>query len=135
MQLTNQIQGEGTRVAHFFLDTLFIFIASFIMYRWYNFNVFFYGYTPMRFGQFFFLFYVAYIFIFEFLFQRTPAKWMTKTKVVTVNGHRPALWQYIIRALIRTSMVSMFGLAWNGKPLHDTFSKTTLISTDVSNHS
>ena len=135
MQPINQIQGEGTRIAHFFLDTLFIFIGSFILYRWYNFNVFFYGFPPMRFGAFFFLFYLVYIFLFEFLFQRTPAKWMTKSKVVNLDGHRPALWQFIIRALIRTSLVSMFGLAWNGKPLHDTFSKTILVSTESSNHS
>jgi uncharacterized RDD family membrane protein YckC len=135
MQPTNQIQGEGTRIAHFFLDTLFIFIGSFIAYRWYNFNVFFYGFRPIRFGEFFFLFYLAYIFLFEFLFQRTPAKWMTKTKVVTLDGRRPAIWQFIIRALVRTSLVSMFGLAWNGKPLHDTFSKTILVSTDKPNHS
>lgn len=135
MQPTNQIHGEGTRIAHFFLDTLFIFIGSFIAYRWYNFNVFFYGFRPIRFGEFFFLFYLAYIFLFEFLFQRTLAKWITKTKVVTIDGRRPALWQFIIRALVRTSMVSMFGLAWNGKPLHDTFSRTILVSTETSNHS
>lgn len=135
MQPTNQIQGEGTRIAHFFLDTLFIFIGSFILYRWYNFNVFFYGFPPMRFGAFFFLFYLAYIFLFEFIFQRTPAKWMTKSKVVNFDGLRPALWQFIIRALVRTSLVSMFGLAWNGKPLHDTFSKTILVSTESTNHS
>lgn len=135
MQPTNQIQGEGTRIAHFFLDTLFIFIGSFILYRWYNFNVFFYGFPPMRFGAFFFLFYLAYIFLFEFIFQRTPAKWMTKSKVVNFDGRRPALWQFIIRALVRTSLVSMFGLAWNGKPLHDTFSKTILVSTESTNHS
>ncbi len=135
MQPTNQIQGEGTRIAHFFLDSLFIFIVSFIAYRWYNFNVFFYGYPPIRFGEFFFLFYLAYIFLFEFLFQRTPAKWMTKTKVVNLEGRRPSLWQFIIRAMVRTSMVSMFGMAWNGKPLHDTFSKTTLVSSTKTNHS
>lgn len=135
MQPTNQIQGEGTRIAHFFLDTLFIFIGSFILYRWYNFNVFFYGFRPIRFGAFFFLFYLVYIFLFELFFQRTPAKWMTKTKVVTLDGRRPAIWQFIIRALIRTSMVSMFGLAWNGKPFHDTFSRTILVSTETSNHS
>ncbi len=135
MQLTNQIQGEGTRIAHFFLDTILIFIGCFFLYRWYNFNVFFYGFPPVRFGEFFFAFYLVYIFLFEFIFQRTPAKWMTKTKVVTMEGRRPAVWQFVIRALIRTSLVSMFGLAWNGKPLHDTFSKTTLVSTDPLNHS
>ena len=118
MQPTNQIQGEGTRIAHFFLDSLFIFIGSFIAYRWYNFNVFFYGYPPIRFGEFFFLFYLAYIFLFELLFQRTPAKWLAGTKVVSQNGSRPHIGQFFVRACIRTTIISFFGLAWNGKPLH-----------------
>jgi hypothetical protein len=28
-------------------------------------------------------------------------------------------------------IISFFGLAWNGKPLHDTFSKTKLVSSET----
>ena len=68
-----------------------------------------------------------YAFLFEFIFLRTPAKWLTGTKVVSENGGRPNIFQFFIRATLRTTIVSMFGLAWNGQPLHDTFSKTKLI--------
>jgi hypothetical protein len=42
---------------------------------------------------------------------------------------RPNIFQFLIRATLRTSLVTMVGLAWNDQPLHDTFSKTVLIST------
>ena len=65
----------------------------------------------------------------ELLFCQTIAKMLTKTKVVSVNGKRPNPIQFLIRAVVRTSLVTMFGMAWNDKPLHDTFSKTQLVST------
>ena len=52
---------------------------------------------------------------------------MTGTKVVSIDGGRPNIGQFIIRATVRTTMISMFGLAWNDQPLHDTFSKTVLV--------
>jgi uncharacterized RDD family membrane protein YckC len=64
----------------------------------------------------------------ELLFCQTFAKMITKTKVVTENGKRPNPLQIFIRAILRTSLVTMFGMAWNDKPLHDTFSKTHLVS-------
>jgi hypothetical protein len=54
---------------------------------------------------------------------------LTKIKVVTTNGKRPNIIQFFIRATLRTSLVTMFGMAWNDQPLHDTFSKTILVST------
>ncbi len=54
---------------------------------------------------------------------------MTGTKVVSTNGGRPNIGQFLIRATVRTTMISMFGLAWNDQPLHDTFSKTVLVKT------
>jgi uncharacterized RDD family membrane protein YckC len=71
----------------------------------------------------------VYTFITELLFCQTPAKMITRNKVVSNNGKRPNLIQFIIRATLRTSLVTMFGLAWNEQPLHDTFSKTRLVST------
>jgi uncharacterized RDD family membrane protein YckC len=53
---------------------------------------------------------------------------ITKTKVVSVSGKRPNLLQFLVRASMRTSLVTMFGMAWNDQPLHDTFSKTILVS-------
>jgi hypothetical protein len=65
----------------------------------------------------------------ELLFCQTVAKMLTKTKVVAEDGKRPNPFQFFIRALFRTTLITMFGMAWNDKPLHDTFSKTKLVTT------
>lgn len=65
------------------------------------------------------------------IFLRTPAKWISGTKIVSEDGSRPNIAQFFIRASIRTLIISFFGLAWNGKPLHDSFSKTKLVSSET----
>lgn len=45
--------------------------------------------------------YLAFYFIFEALFSRTPGKWLTGLKVVTFDGHRCNLKQTVIRTLFR----------------------------------
>ena len=67
----------------------------------------------------------------ESIFLRTPAKWMSGTKIVSQDGSRPNIGQFFIRACFRTMIISFFGLAWNGKPLHDTFSKTKLVASET----
>jgi uncharacterized RDD family membrane protein YckC len=89
--------------------------------------VYFWAFKPIRYGYFFFAFTWVYTFLFEFIFLRTPGKMFTGTKVMSTNGKRPNILQFLIRATIRTTLVSMFGLAWNDQPLHDTFSKTVLV--------
>jgi uncharacterized RDD family membrane protein YckC len=71
----------------------------------------------------------VYTFLLELLFCQTIAKMLTKTKVISTQGKRPNTIQFFIRATLRTSMVTMFGMAWNEQPLHDTFSKTVLVTT------
>jgi uncharacterized RDD family membrane protein YckC len=129
MNPTTPTISEGTRIIHFFLDTIIICFLSFFIYQWYNFNVYNWGFTPYRYGYFFFATIFAYTFLFELIFCQTIAKMITKTKVVSENGKRPNPFQFLIRALLRTSLITMFGLAWNDKPLHDTFSKTQLVAT------
>ena len=128
MNPTTPTIGDGTRIMNFFLDTIFICILSYIIYQWYNFYVLYWHYKPFRYGYFFFATTLAYTFLFELLFCQTPAKMITKTKVCSLNGKRPNMLQFLIRAILRTSLISMFGMAWNEQPLHDTFSKTVLVS-------
>ncbi len=127
MNPTTPTIGEGNRILHFLIDTILIFILSFFIYKWYNFYVFYWAFKPIRYGYFFFAFTWVYTFLFEFLFLRTPGKMFTGTKVMSISGKRPNILQCLIRATIRTTLVSMFGLAWNDQPLHDTFSKTVLV--------
>ncbi|MEN9381175.1 MAG: hypothetical protein RI940_56 [Bacteroidota bacterium] len=129
MNPTKQTIGEGTRIMNFFLDTIFICFLSYFIYRWYNFYAFYGYFKPVRYGYFFFAITWAYTFLFELLFCRTIAKMISKTKVISTNGKRPNIFQFLIRATLRTSLVTMVGLAWNDQPLHDTFSKTVLVST------
>jgi len=129
MNPTKQTIGEGTRIMNFFLDTIFICFLSYFIYEWYNFYVYYWHFMPFRYGYFFFATTWVYTFLFELIFCKTIAKMITKTKVISTNGKRPNIFQFIIRATLRTSLVTMFGLAWNDQPLHDTFSKTLLVST------
>ena len=129
MNPTTPTIGEGTRIMHFFLDTIFIFILSYLIYGWYNFYVMYWHYTPFRFGYFFFATTWVYTFILELFFCQTIAKMLTKTKVIATNGKRPNIVQFLIRATLRTSLITMFGMAWNDQPFHDTLSKTALVST------
>ena len=129
MNPTKQTIGEGTRIMNFFLDTIFICILSYFIYKWYNVYAFYGYFKPVRYGYFFFATTWVYTFLFELLFCKTIAKMITKTKVISTNGKRPNIFQFLIRATLRTSLVTMVGLAWNDQPLHDTFSKTVLVST------
>lgn len=129
MNPTKQTIGEGTRIMNFFLDTIFICFLSYFIYEWYNFYVYYWHFMPFRYGYFFFATTWVYTFLLELLFCKTIAKMITKTKVISTNGKSPNIFQFLIRATLRTSLVTMFGLAWNDQPLHDTFSKTVLVST------
>lgn len=127
MQSTSSQVGEGSRVIHFFIDTLLIFFITYCVYEWWVFHVMYWHFKPIGFGVFFFVVTWVYTFLFESLFLRTPGKWLTKSKVVSENGKRPDIIQCLIRATLRTTIISMFGLAWNNKPLHDTLSKTIVV--------
>ena len=129
MNPTKQTIGEGTRIMNFFLDTIFICFLSYFIYKWYNFYAYYGYFKPVRYGYFFFATTWVYTFLFELLFCRTIAKMISKTKVISTNGKCPNIFQFLIRATLRTSLVTMVGLAWNDQPLHDTFSKTLLVST------
>jgi uncharacterized RDD family membrane protein YckC len=129
MNPTKQTIGEGTRIMNFLLDTIFICFLSYFIYKWYNFYAYYGYFKPVRYGYFFFATTWVYTFLFELLFCRTIAKMISKTKVISTNGKRPNIFQFLIRATLRTSLVTMVGLAWNDQPLHDTFSKTLLVST------
>jgi uncharacterized RDD family membrane protein YckC len=131
MNPSTQTFGDGTRIFQFLVDTILIFILAYFLYQWYNFYVYYWRFYPIRFGAFFFMTMWVYVFLFELIFLRTPAKWITGTKVVSEKGGRPNIGQFFIRACVRTTIISFFGLAWNGKPLHDTLSKTKLVASET----
>lgn len=69
-----------------------------------------------------------YYFIFETLFQRTPGKLITGTKVIMTDGSRPGAGAIAIRTLCRFIPFEPLSGLFLGSWLHDDWSKTDVIS-------
>ncbi len=79
-----------------------------------------------------FLFTTTYYLSFELLFQRTPAKWVTGTRVVRDDGNRLTIGRAIGRTAVRYIPFEAFSfLGGQGRPigLHDSWSKTRVVRT------
>ncbi len=123
-----QTVGTGTRVLNFLIDTILIFILSLLLGQWYNFHVIYWHYTPLPSYSFFTITLVAYYFLFESIFQRTPGKWLTISKVVNKNSGKANVLQILIRSLTRLIMIDCFFIPFlDGRTLHDYLSKTYII--------
>jgi uncharacterized RDD family membrane protein YckC len=119
--------GFGTRVLNFIIDTLLIFGISYGVYKWWSFHVMYWGYTFVPFYTFFWITMFIYYTIFEAIFKRSPAKWLSISKVVNKKGGKPAFWQIIVRSLIRLTLIDCFFIPFFDKPLHDYLSKTEVV--------
>ena len=71
---------------------------------------------------------IYYIF-FESIWQRTPGKWITKTKVVTLNGGKPTFWRVVGRTLARIIPFEKFSFLVGKYPFgwHDMLSGTMVV--------
>src|SRR5205807_8281207 len=70
--------------------------------------------------------FLLYYFAFELTLQRTPAKFLTRTKVVTLDGSKPNAVAILKRTLTR--LVPFEPLLWDGdKSLHDRWSGTEVV--------
>jgi len=124
--------GDGTRVLHFLVDTLLFWILAVLLYKWWNFHVLYWGYMHLNFGWFFFGSQFIYYFIFELLFAKTPAKWLTASKVVSSKSTKdvtvkPSLGQIFIRSLSRLIIIDPFFIPFLGTTLHDYLSGTMVV--------
>ncbi|HVX51014.1 MAG TPA: RDD family protein [Chitinophagaceae bacterium] len=120
--------GIGTRVMNFLVDTLLIFFISWGIYEWRSFYVYYYHVPPIDFYIVFWITLVIYYMLFEAIFARTPGKWLSISKVVTTQGRRPALWQVIIRSVLRATVIDCFFIPFlNDRTLHDYASQTMVI--------
>lgn len=70
--------------------------------------------------------YFLYYFFFETLFQRTPAKFLTGTSVVMLDGSKPEAAAIIKRSLSRVVPFEPFS-GIKGKWWHDKWSKTRIV--------
>ncbi len=122
-----QIVGIGTRVLNFLVDTIIIAIISMFSYHGWNLYVMFYGYPGFNFGWFFFGILFIYYLVFEFIFGRTPGKWLSYSKVVNREGKRASFGKIFLRSLTRLLLIDMFFIPFLDKTLHDYFSKTEVV--------
>ncbi len=71
---------------------------------------------------------LSYWVLFEYFFGKTPAKFLTRTKVVTRTGGRPTFWTILARTLCRFIPLEPFSF-FGAKPIgwHDSISKTLVV--------
>lgn len=120
--------GTGTRVLNFLIDTFVIFLIGLIFGQWYNFHVMYWNYTALPPYSFFFITLFLYYFLFEVFTTRTPAKWLTISKVVNKSGKRASFIQIFVRTLVRLTVIDCFFIPFlDGLTLHDYLSRTEVV--------
>lgn len=77
--------------------------------------------------------YVGLYFIFEMIFQKTPAKFLTKTIVISHDGSKPTPLQILIRSCYRVMPLEQISVLFSGEIgknfwWHDSWSKTIVVN-------
>jgi uncharacterized RDD family membrane protein YckC len=97
-----------------------------------NFNIIFKNYEIFILILTYFFYYLLY----EFLFNKTVGKFLTKTLVVSITGTKPKFWEILIRTFGRLIIIDFFTFFKN-YPIgfHDKISETLVIEPSVPNAS
>lgn len=119
--------GFGARVFNFIVDTLLVFGLAYLLHTIWVFYVRNWGLPFIPFYAFFWMTLVVYYFLFESVTLRTPAKWLSISRVVNKNGQRPALWRILIRSVVRVILIDAFFIPFLDKTLHDYLSGTEVV--------
>lgn len=119
--------GIGTRVLNFLVDSLIIFLISYLAYKGLKYYATKYRQPLVNFGYLFFTVLFFYYFISELLFARTLGKLASFTKVVNSQGKRPNIVQIFIRSAVRLTIIDCFFFPLWEKTLHDYLSKTKVV--------
>lgn len=70
---------------------------------------------------------IVYYSFFESITGRTPAKYVTKTKVVNVNGEKPSFKSIVLKSACRFIPLNPFTFIFLDVGLHDKISKTRVV--------
>lgn len=115
LNLANEEERSENLIIDFIISSIFGIIIAFLTFK--SFTIAFLIYILVRF---------IYYFTFEYIFDRTPGKYQTQTKVVNRTGQKPTLIQLITRNLSR--FISVFsGISDNERAIHDSLSNTFVI--------
>ena len=127
-QIDDKTVSSLIRFVHFIIDTIVWFILAFILASILDilFNtseefVMLIGYLIL------FVTFIGYYYIMEVRFQKTVAKFITKTKVVTNNGSKPSKSDILIRTFCRFVPLDHFSYLFTRNGFHDRFSSTRII--------
>jgi uncharacterized RDD family membrane protein YckC len=112
--------GQGARFVNFILDNMFrsalAYGAALVLrdYAWIT-----------------VLITVGYYVAFEAIFARTPAKWITKTRVIDQDGGTPTFTQVLGRSLARFVPFEPFSFLFNVRGWHDRWPGTRVVKHGV----
>jgi uncharacterized RDD family membrane protein YckC len=131
-QLTTEVESDqasnSRRFANFLIDTIagyiFAFIIALIITLILPFDII--GY-PLMTMTLFLASFSAYYILMEVIFQKTVGKFFTKTKVVTVTGHKPREKDIILRTICRLIPFDNISFLFTKNGFHDNFSNTKVI--------
>ena len=138
--LNDKTVSSLIRFVHFIIDTIAWIIATFV-------SVFLLGVLlkilsislndefareyAMSFGlAIYIITYICYYYIMEVKYQKTVAKFITKTKVVTNNGSKPNEKDILARTLFRLIPFDRISFLFTQNGFHDRLSNTRIIKDD-----
>lgn len=122
--------SKNTRFYNFIIDKFFIwvfFIIHVLLFEEWIKIIVGEGSAIKNIIYFLFIYFLYYL-IFESLFGRTPAKFLTGTKVIDENENRPNLKTILIRNLSRLIPFDSFSFLMSDTGWHDSISKTSVIN-------
>ena len=124
------VVGSGTRFLNYIIDMIISYSLVLVLFIILGFLI-----TPTSnsfignlltlitvFGTF-----LAYYTVMEIKFQKTIGKFITKTKVVTIDGNKPTASEIIIRTICRLIPFDGISYVFVKNGLHDYLSKTKVI--------
>ena len=132
-KVDSNVVGSGIRFANFLIDLIIWLVLAFIVSFVIGFFVqptdkeiiSLYGYI-LIFGIF-----IAYYAIMEIKFQKTVGKFITKTKVVKMDGTKPENSDIIMRTFCRLIPFDRISFLFVRNGIHDFLSKTKVVKDNI----
>lgn len=128
------LASGGTRFANYFIDQIGIYVYSSLLSA-----IFGSEWIIAVLEEFSAIGFVLVILIYagywvlpEYFWGKTPAKFITRTKVVTKDGRKPTLMNIVGRTLCRMIPFDAFSFLFSSPPVgwHDSISGTRVVSSD-----
>jgi uncharacterized RDD family membrane protein YckC len=108
--------SQGTRLANFLIDTVFRTFLTVV-----------FAFVLEDAAWLLIFLALGYYLVFEAVFSRTPAKWITKTRVIGVGGAKPRFTQILGRTLSRFVPFEPFSFFFGPRGWHDSWSGTRVV--------